>query len=87
MEWFKKEANYEKVYRSGRQARNLWQYIPAHLACHVTKAFSDIDGYWIWLDNEDGCWRAYDGGEDCGIIHEFTIADLKKAIKTIRQYK
>lgn len=88
MDWAEKEYRYQEQFRSGKQAKNIWKYIPASVACHVDKAFSDSDGYWIWLENDDeGCWRAYDGGEDCGIIHEYTIADLKDAIKTIRKVK
>ena len=82
-----KEDQYAALYRSGREAKNIWKYIPSSLSEAVTNAFSDSDGYWVWLDNEEGGWRAYDGDEDCGIIHEYTIADLKAAIKTIKKYK
>lgn len=76
-----KEDMYADVYRAGRQAKNIWKYIPRSVS-GVTNAFSDSDGYWVWLDEDH---VAYDGGEDCGIIHEYTIADLKEAIKTIRK--
>lgn len=85
MEWCEKEVAYERMYSQGRQAKNLWKYIPAKLAEAVTYAFSDSDGYWILLNHEEGGWVAYDGGSDCGVIHEYTIADLKEAIKTIRK--
>ena len=80
-----KEYQYEAAYRAGRTAKNLWKYIPAKYREAVTNAFADSDGYWIWLDHEDGGWVAYDGGEDCGMIHEYTINDIKEAIKTIRK--
>lgn len=82
MEAWEKEVAYEAVYAAGRQAKNIWHYIPTKLQEGVTNAFSDSDGYWIWLDSDH---VAYDGGEDCGIIHEYNIADLKAAIKTIRK--
>ena len=85
MEEWKKEADYDSRYRSGKQATNLWKYIPEKVISGVTNAFSDSDGYWIWLDHEEGGWVAYDGGDDCGMIHEYTIGDLRKAIKTIRK--
>ena len=81
-DWFEKEYDYEQLYASGRQAKNIWKYIPASISFRVAEAFSDSDGYWIYLDSRS---TAYDGGEDCGVIHEYTIADLKDAIKTIRR--
>ncbi len=83
--WADKEAIYENIYRSGRQAKDIWKYIPQKYHEGVTNAFSDSDGYWIWLNHEEGGWIAYDGGEECGIIHEYTIVDLMDAIKTIRK--
>lgn len=82
MGWGEKEAAYEKAYRQGRQAKDIYKYIPDKYLGGVTNAFSDSDGYWIWLDED---YVAYDGGEDCGMIHEYNIADLKTAIKTIRK--
>ena len=79
LDWLKKEETYADLYRAGRQATNLWKYIPKSVS-GVTNAFSDSDGYWIWLDENHQC---YDDGE--GMIHEYTIADLKAAIKTIRE--
>lgn len=84
MDWVDKESRYEEQYRSGRQATNLWKYIPKRVLPGVADCSSDIDGYWVWLYYEDG-WSAYDHGSDCGVIHEYTIADLKAAIKTIEQ--
>lgn len=85
MEFWEKEEAYEELYRHGRQAKDIYKYIPDKFIKGVTNAFSDEDGYWIWLDHEDGGWVAYDGGSDCGMIHEYNITDLKKAIKTIRR--
>lgn len=82
-----KEDRYIERYKNGQVCTNIWQYIPYKVMEGVTNAFADSDGYWIWLDYEEGGWVAYDGGEDCGIIHEFTMADLKEAIKTIRKVK
>lgn len=82
MEWWEKEIAYEQTYASGRQAKDIWKYIPAKLQEGVTDAFSDQDGYWIWLDEDH---VAYDGAKDCGMIHEYNIADLKESIKTIRK--
>lgn len=82
-EWQKQEA-YEELFAEGRQAQNLWKYIPQSKADAVADAFSDSDGYWLYL--EEGC-VAYDGAEDCGIIHEYTVEDLRRAIKTIRRDK
>lgn len=79
--WWEKEYAYEKAYAAGRQSKYIWQYIPAGLQAFVIDAYSDSDGYWIWLESG---YVAYDGGDDCRIIHEYTINDLKQAIKTIR---
>lgn len=81
-DWFEQKEQYDALYRSGREAKDLWRYIPARLVTAVADAFSDPDGYWVYL--EQG-WCAYDGGEDCGEIHEYTIAGLRNAIKTIRK--
>ncbi len=83
-EWLEKEERFNEAYRSGRQATDLWRYIPEKLREGVTEAIVDSDGYWIWLDENH---VAYDGGADCGMIHEYNIADLRKAIKTIRKGK
>ena len=85
MEFWEKEEAFERRQAQRRIAVDVWKYIPVKLYEAVTRAFSDSDGYWIWLDHEDGGWVAYDGGEDCGTIHEYTIKDLKEAIKTIRK--
>lgn len=86
MVWEEKQEQFEKLWRSNRHAKNLYRYIPRRLAGAICWAEVDEDGYWIYLNNEDGHFRAYDGAEDCGTIHEYTIADLIAAIKTIRQY-
>ncbi len=85
MTWEEKQEAYERVYESGRQATDLYKYIPEKAMEGVTDAFSDDEGYWIYLDHEEGGWVAYDGADDCGFIHEWNIADLKEAIKTIRK--
>lgn len=81
-EWWEKEAAYEEVYRQGRQAKDLWKYIDIKTEEGVDETAIDEDGYWVYLCEG---WRAYDGGEDCTIIHEFNIQDLKVALKTIRK--
>ena len=85
MKFVDHEVNYYERFMSGNQAKNIWKYIPEKYMEGVTDAFSDSDGYWIYLYHEEGGWVAYDDDEDCGIIHEYTIADLKDAIKTIRK--
>ena len=85
MNWASKEDNYERRWASGRISYDIWKYIPERVMEGVTNAFADSDGYWVWLDHEEGGWVAYDGAEDCGMIHEYTITDLRKAIKTIRK--
>lgn len=82
MNWEDKGYTYEKTYRTGRQAKNLWKYIPDKLADAIDDTMIDIDGYWIYL--ADG-WTSRDGDVDCGIIHCYTISDLKEDIATIRR--
>ncbi len=77
MNWFDKESSFES--RTNR-AGDIWRYIPKSKYESISDARIESDGYWIYLN--DG-FTAYDGGEDCGIIHEFTVADLREAIKTI----
>ena len=80
MDWFGKEEAYSRVYNSGRQAKDIWQYIPRKLSTAVSHCVVDSDGYWIYL-NEG--WGAYDKDADCGVIHDYNIPDLKASIKTI----
>ena len=75
--WHEKEESFD--YRS-RKSADLWQYIPKKFYPAVDHVTIDSDGYWVYL--EEG-WSAYDHGSDCGVIHEYTIAGLKEAIKTI----
>lgn len=82
MNWWEKEAQYETMYNDGRQAKNLWKYIPNKLSDAIDSTSVDYDGYWIYL-NEG--WTSADGGEDCGIIHCYNLQDLKADIKTIRR--
>ena len=85
MEWEDKRKSYERIYAQGREVKDIWRYIPENKVKAVKDAYSDTDGYWIYLDHAEGGWVAYDGALDCGTIHEYNIADLKKAIKTIRK--
>lgn len=78
-----KIEQYERAYRAGKVSGNLWQYIPKRAMPGVTECFADTDGYWIYLDFYERGWTAYDHGSDCGVIHEYTIADIRKAVKTI----
>ena len=85
MDWFEKEAAFADRWLAGKIDTNewrIWKYIPARMQAFVDGVGIDSDGYWIWLDEDH---VAYDGGEDCRTIHEYTIADLKAAIKTIRR--
>lgn len=82
MEWWEKEQAYADAYNAGRQARDIWKYIPQKYREGIENAFSDSDGYWIWLDEDH---EAYDGGADCHMVHEYRVADLVKAIRTIRR--
>ncbi len=87
MAWTDKETTYSRKWELGQVSKDLWKYIPAKYRDAVIDCFADSDGYWVWLDHEIGGYVAYDGAEDCGIIHEYTIADLQAAIKTIRRLK
>ena len=80
--WWEKEGAYQQVYSAGKQAKSISQYIPDAKVEAVAETLIDSDGYWVFL--EEG-WTAYDGGEDCRTIHEYSIVDLRAAIKTIRK--
>ena len=84
MEWEDKGYAYASIYQSGRQAKDIWKYIPYKYWECIEDAVINGDGYWIYLEKG---WVAYDGAEDCGMIHEYNIADLKNAIKSIRKYQ
>ena len=84
-EWAEKEQRFADMYRAGRAPKNIVQYIPQKYHDAIIAAFVDSDGYWVWLDHEEGGWVAYDGGEDCGTIHEYTIKELQAALKTIHR--
>ncbi len=46
----------------------------------ISEVFKDSDGYWIYLN------YGYISTEtQCGTIHEYTLADLRKQLKTIRK--
>lgn len=55
------------------------EYVPKKLRCAVDEAWKDDDGYWISL--KEGWENCED--QECDIIHEDTIADLKMRIKGI----
>lgn len=67
---------------------SIWRCIPKRLEKAIesveyrTYAEEGDPKYWIYLN---AGWVAYDGGEDCHIIYEHTIKDLKASIKTIRR--
>ena len=84
LEQWEKEEAFDKTFRSGKACSEgkLWHYIPDKLADAVEEVRSDQDGYWVYLDPH---YRAYDLGEDCTMIHEYRICDLKEAIKTIKK--
>lgn len=84
MSEFDKIIQYEDLYRQGRQAKDLWKYIPKKLEDAVDDTAIDSDGYWIYLAHWDG-WTCYDGGEENIMIHCYTIKDLIEDIKTIRK--
>ena len=80
MEAWKKEVAFERASRAGNVSNGIWKYIPKKFYSAVSDCSVDSDGYWVYLNKG---WTAYDHDVDCGIIHEYTIADLKAAIKTI----
>lgn len=81
-DWTDKEREWEWRYYSGRYCRNLWKYIPQKVEDGIDEIGVDYDGYWIYL--KEG-WTSLDGGEDCGIIHDYTIDGIKDAVSTIRR--
>lgn len=82
MEWYEKEEQWERTFSAGRQIKDIWKYIPHRLSEAVDETEVSPSGYWIYL--ADG-YVAYDGAEDCRTIHEYNLADLKAAIRTIRK--
>lgn len=84
MDWADKEASYSRRWSKGTQCRCPEKYIPMRLikAGAVGLVCVDADGYWIYLTEG---WTAYDGGEDCGVIHDYLITDLKESIRSIRR--
>lgn len=79
--WSDKEESYGD---RRRRSTDLWKYIPKKLYDAVADTGVDDDGYWVYLNRG---WLAYDHGSDCSIIHEYNVADLKEAIKTIGRSK
>lgn len=59
--------------------KQIIEYVPKKLRCAVDEAWKDDDGYWISL--KEGWENCED--QECDIIHEDTIADLKMRIKGI----
>ena len=62
----------------------IWKYIPKKYHDAIDFAHKDSDGYWVYLKQG---YRAYDLAEDCGIIHTYTIKDMREDLKTIRCIK
>lgn len=54
---------------------NIMRYVPKRLRPHVTDAFRDSDGYWIWFDCRVD--TKYDPFMSCGTIHEDTINQVR----------
>lgn len=84
MNWSEKECSFEDRFNAGRIPRFIDKHIPKRLddAGAIEETLVDSDGYWIYLAHG---WTSRDGGEDCGIIHCYTIADLREDIATIRK--
>ena len=80
MDWARKEELFETRFANGTTSKDIWQYVPRNVYSTIDDADVDCDGYWLYLASG---FRAYDLGADCTIIHEYTISDLKEAIKTI----
>lgn len=77
MDLWEKEWSFEN---RRKHAGDLWRYIPAKARPYVEDVTINADGYWIYLAKG---YAAYDRAEDCGIIHEYNIKDLREAVKTI----
>lgn len=83
MELHEKIYAFEARYSQGRHCRDISKLIPSGLTEAVDEWYVNSDGYWLYV--KEG-WTAYDGGSDvCHTIHEYTVEDLKSAIKTIRR--
>ncbi len=82
MEWYEKEQAFADRLNSGKISADIWRYIPKKLMGCIEDAYINDDGYWIYL--AEG-YTAYDGGSDSSTIHEYMIADLREAIKSIRK--
>lgn len=78
MEWFEKEAAFEKRWNRGTYARNLWNYIPDELAVAIEECTVDADGYWIYL--REG-WHV----DSERTIHAYTILDIREDINRIER--
>ena len=67
------------VAKNDKISPELRKHIPPKLLPHVTEAFKDSDGYWIWFD--DNVDTKYDPCQPCGTIHEDTIGAVKSALR------
>ena len=86
LSWEEKGGEFERAYFQGRCSKDITKYVPARLMMDaILDVYTNSDGYWIGL--QPG-WTAYDGvngGAENHCIHEYTIKDLKQALKTIRR--
>lgn len=58
------------------------KYVPKKYHEAINDFYKDIDGYWIDLKND------YESRSTlCQTIHEYTIADIKKELRTIQKIK
>lgn len=74
-----KMIDFANRFYAGAVEDDVWQYVPEDLKCAVEDAAVDESGYWVWL--EDG-WSRSNGERFC---HAYSIAELKKQIKTIEK--
>ena len=85
LSWEEKGGEFERAYFQGRCSKDIIKYVPAKLMDAILDVYTNSDGYWIGL--QPG-WTAYDGvngGAENHCIHEYSIKDLKQALKMIRR--
>ena len=63
-----KQERFERDLNRGNVSKDLWRYIPAKYTEYIADAFTDYDGYYIFLTN----------GEK---VHAYTISGLIKGIR------
>ena len=78
--WEERGFLFEKKFHEGKCSKDIDRYIPSKAWDAIDGTEADDTGYWIFLASG---YRAYDHFEDCRVIHEYTISELKEAIKTI----